>query len=102
MQRTPNARKNLLPFETLSQVCYDSNDELLRDKVKAMIKLFRPDRRGFLTKLDFASSIDNVYKDLRLFRASIANSSSIDDSFATIINSVFYFVVILVILLIVG
>ena len=102
MDRTPDARKNLLPFETLSQVCYDSNNELLRDKVKAMIKLFRPDRRGFLTKLDFVSSVDNVYKDLRLFRASLANSSSIDDSFATIINSVFYFVVILVVLLIVG
>ena len=102
MDSTPNARKNLLPFETLSQVCYDSNNELLRDKVKAMIKLFRPDRRGFLTKLDFVSSVDNVYKDLRLFRASLANSSSIDDSFATIINSVFYFVVILIVLLIVG
>lgn len=102
MDRTPNGRKNLLPFETLSQVCYDSNNELLRDKVKAMIKLFRPDRRGFLTKLDFVSSVDNVYKDLRLFRASLANSSSIDDSFATIINSVFYFVVILIVLLIVG
>ena len=72
----------------------------MRDKVKALIKLFRPDRKGFLTKLDFVSSVDDVYKDLRLFRASLANSSSIDISFEAIINVVFYIVVILIVLLI--
>ena len=48
--RTPN-HKQLLPFETLAEIAYDANDELMRDKVKALIKLFRPDRKGFLTKL---------------------------------------------------
>jgi len=97
---TPN--QILLPFETLSEICYDGNRQLMRDKAKALIKLFRPDRQGFLTKLDFVSSIDDVYKDLRLFRASLANSSSIDDVFAMIINVFFYIVQILLVLVILG
>lgn len=99
-KRTPN--DTLLPFETLSEICYDGKRMLMRDKAKALIKLFRPDRQGFLTKLDFVSSIDDVYKDLRLFRASLANSSSIDDVFAMIINVIFYIVQILLVLVILG
>jgi len=101
-QRTNQTTLPLLPFEILSEVAYDSNDELIRDKVKALIRLFRPDRKGFLTKLDFVSSIDDVYKDLRLFRASLSNSTSIDDSFETIINVVFCILSIFLVLLIVG
>jgi len=98
--KTPQSA--FLPFETLSEVAYDSNGLLMRDKVKALIKIFRPDRKGFLTKLDFVSSIDDVYKDLRLFRASLANSSSIDDSFEAMINVVFYIVVTIVVLFTIG
>ena len=92
-RETPNTP--LLAFETLSNIAYDGNGVLMRDKVKALIKLFRPDRKGFLTKLNFVSSIDEVYKDLRLFRASLDNSSSIDNSFESIINVIFYIVVII-------
>ncbi len=100
MKNTPNEK--LLPFETLSRVAYDSKGELMRDKTKALIKLFRPDRQGFLTKLEFVSSIDDVYRELRLFRASLANSSSIDDVFELIINIIFYIVSFFLVLLIVG
>mmetsp|Transcript_23264 Transcript_23264/g.41596 ORF Transcript_23264/g.41596 Transcript_23264/m.41596 type:complete len:1233 (+) Transcript_23264:4492-8190(+) len=98
----PDNTSPRLPFETISEIAYDFDHRLIRDKVKALIKLFRPDRKGFLTKLDFVSSIDDVYKDLRLFRASLANSSSIDNSLALIINIVFFLVAIIVILLIMG
>ena len=101
LKRTPNTHP-LLPFETLSEVAYDGNGQLIRDKVKALIKLMRPDRKGFLTKLDFVSSIDDIYKDFRLFLASLANSTSIDDSFESIINSVFYVVATVIVLFIVG
>jgi hypothetical protein len=94
--------EKLLPFETLSEICYDSNRQLNRDKAKALIKLFRPDRLGYLTKLDFVSTIDDVYKDLRLFRASLANSSSIDDVFGMMINTGFYVIQTFVVLIILG
>ena len=98
---TPNS-SGLLAFETLSEICYDSNGELIRDKVKAMIKVFRPDRKGYLNKLEFVSSIDNVYRDLRVFRASLANSSSIDDAYETMINIVYYILIIFLGLIILG
>jgi len=97
----PNSA-GLLAFETLSEICYDSNGELIRDKVKAMIKVFRPDRKGYLNKLEFVSSIDNVYRDLRVFRASLTNSSSIDDAYETIINTVYYILIIFLGLIILG
>eukprot|EP00579_Thalassiosira_antarctica_P000217 CAMPEP_0201866770 /NCGR_PEP_ID=MMETSP0902-20130614/1236_1 /ASSEMBLY_ACC=CAM_ASM_000551 /TAXON_ID=420261 /ORGANISM="Thalassiosira antarctica, Strain CCMP982" /LENGTH=1631 /DNA_ID=CAMNT_0048391801 /DNA_START=121 /DNA_END=5016 /DNA_ORIENTATION=+ len=102
LQRGTSNTSPLLPFETLSEIAYDGDGTLIRDKVKALIKLFRPDRKGFLTKLDFVSSIDNVYKDVRLFRASLSNASSIDDSFESIINLVFYVAAVIIILLIMG
>lgn len=49
---------NLLPFETLAEIAYDSKGQLIRPKVKAMIKLFRPDRNGYITKIDFLNTID--------------------------------------------
>ncbi|KAL7540415.1 hypothetical protein ACHAXR_010092, partial [Thalassiosira sp. AJA248-18] len=101
-QRTTKSSRLLLPFETISEIAYDAKGVLMRDKVKALIRLFRPDRKGFLTKLDFVSSIDDVYKDLRLFRASLANSSSIDDSFETIVNTLFFTLSIFIVLLIGG
>eukprot|EP00569_Conticribra_weissflogii_P014890 CAMPEP_0171391814 /NCGR_PEP_ID=MMETSP0880-20121228/1528_1 /TAXON_ID=67004 /ORGANISM="Thalassiosira weissflogii, Strain CCMP1336" /LENGTH=1734 /DNA_ID=CAMNT_0011904567 /DNA_START=216 /DNA_END=5420 /DNA_ORIENTATION=+ len=100
LESTPD--KSLLPFETLSQIAYDNKGNLMRDKAKALIRLFRPDRRGYLTKLDFVSSIDTVYKDLRLFRASLANSSTIDDSFESIMNVLTAILAICGILLIIG
>lgn len=56
VENDPNV--NLLPFETLAQLAYDSNGELIRQKAKALIKLFRPDRQGYMNKIDFLNSID--------------------------------------------
>ena len=56
------AAGELLPFGTLARICFDYDGTLQRDKVKALIKLFRPSRKGYLTKLDFVSSVDEVYK----------------------------------------
>eukprot|EP00577_Skeletonema_sp_RCC1716_P003879 CAMPEP_0113387966 /NCGR_PEP_ID=MMETSP0013_2-20120614/8829_1 /TAXON_ID=2843 ORGANISM="Skeletonema costatum, Strain 1716" /NCGR_SAMPLE_ID=MMETSP0013_2 /ASSEMBLY_ACC=CAM_ASM_000158 /LENGTH=1582 /DNA_ID=CAMNT_0000270919 /DNA_START=159 /DNA_END=4907 /DNA_ORIENTATION=- /assembly_acc=CAM_ASM_000158 len=91
-----------LPFETLAELAAGKDGELLHDKVKALVRLFRPDRKGFLTKLDFVTSIDNVYRELRLYRANLSNSQQIDESFHGLINILHYFVVILVMLIIMG
>jgi hypothetical protein len=40
--------------------------------------------------VDFVKSIDEVYKELRLLRASVANSSKIDRAFESIFNVIFY------------
>jgi hypothetical protein len=50
----------------------------------------RPDREGDLSKLDFVKSVDTIYKEMRLLRASIASSSRVDKAFEAIVNTFFY------------
>jgi len=52
----PNATS--LPFETLAEIAYDSKRGFVKPKIKALIKLFRPDRNGYMAKIDFLNSID--------------------------------------------
>ena len=66
-----------LPFSILSVLAMDEKGEFVDAKIKSLIRLFRPDRQGNLIRLDFVKSIDAVYKQLRLLRASIANSGKI-------------------------
>ena len=87
----------VLKFDLLALLAVDEHGNLDQELVKAMIKLFRPDREGRISKIDFVRSIDNVYKEMRLLRANIMNSSKMDRSFETIINIGFYFAVTLLV-----
>uniref|UniRef100_A0A7S4I0R0 Mechanosensitive ion channel MscS domain-containing protein n=1 Tax=Odontella aurita TaxID=265563 RepID=A0A7S4I0R0_9STRA len=80
-----------LPFETIALAALKPNGELDEDKAKKLLRMFRCDRDGYLTALDFVKSVDNIYKNLRTLRASIANSSQIDRAFEQIFNVAFYF-----------
>ena len=86
--RTPDSG-GVLPFDTLARIALSRDGELDEDKVKALIRIFRPDRDGTLSLLDFARSIDAVYKELRLLRATVASSSKIDEALENIINVIF-------------
>jgi len=72
---TPGA--SVLKFETLALLAVRRSGKLDEEKVKHLVKLFRPDREGNLTLLDFAKSVDSVYKELRLLRASVESSSRV-------------------------
>ncbi|KAL9186664.1 hypothetical protein ACHAXT_005902 [Thalassiosira profunda] len=91
-----------LPFSVISVLAMDENGEFIDSKIKSLIRLFRPDRQGNLSKLDFVKSIDTVYKQLRLLRASIANSSQIDHAFEKIVNGFFYFFLVIIAVAILG
>ena len=93
---------NVLHFDTLALLAVEQDGTLDETKLKELIRLFRPDREGNLTLLDFAKSIDSVYKELRLLRASVANSSRIDKAFERIFNIFFYFIVGCVVLSVLG
>jgi hypothetical protein len=73
MMKSPKA--DVLNFDTLAQVAIAPNGKLDEVLAKNLIHFFRPDRNGNLTLLDFAKSIDECYKELRLLRASVAASS---------------------------
>eukprot|EP00550_Attheya_septentrionalis_P002041 CAMPEP_0198290392 /NCGR_PEP_ID=MMETSP1449-20131203/8286_1 /TAXON_ID=420275 /ORGANISM="Attheya septentrionalis, Strain CCMP2084" /LENGTH=1212 /DNA_ID=CAMNT_0043988897 /DNA_START=249 /DNA_END=3887 /DNA_ORIENTATION=- len=98
MAHTPNAI--CLPFETLCLVALDNEGKMDEEKLKALVRLFRPNRSGDLTMLDFIKSCDKAYKATRLFQASIANSSQIDAAYESLINVVFYFILGLICLII--
>lgn len=79
-----------LHFDVLALVGVRKGGILDQEKLKAMIKLFRPDRDGALDCIDFVKAVDGVYRELRLLRASVANSSKIDRAFESIFNVIFY------------
>ena len=77
-------------FNTIAKLCVDV--DLNEEKLRKLIKLFRPDREGILTKLDFVKSIDTVYKEIRLLRAGVANSQRVDRSSESILHVLYYFI----------
>jgi hypothetical protein len=58
--RTPE--KDILDFETIAILAKDADGIVDENQVKELIKIFRPDRDGKLTLVEFVKSIDNVYK----------------------------------------
>jgi Mechanosensitive ion channel len=105
---TNNTSGEPLHFETIVTLAMTTRDDYDDDeadcrtidpeKAKALIKLFRPDRQGFLTTLDFVKSVDAVYREFRLVNATIDNASQIDCAFENMFNVAFYALVIAVVL----
>ena len=74
-------------FATLSVLAKDPDTgELDEAKLKDLVKVFRPERDGTLSLIEFVRSVDRVYKDLRLLRASIRNSSCLDQAFEAYVS----------------
>jgi hypothetical protein len=62
-----DAPGSFLDFETLCLITRDRKGEIDRATVKEMIQVFRPNRNGQLSKLDFVKSVDrydNRYTEL--------------------------------------
>lgn len=69
-----------------------------RGKKKALHKLFRPNAQNELGLLAFLQCCDSVYRRLRFFRASVGNASVIDHALESIIDGMFNFLLLLVLL----
>ena len=94
----PTPDSDILKFEVLARIAMRNDGTLNQGKLESLIRLLRPDRDGSLSLLDFVKSIDGVYKDMKLLRASIRNSEYIDRAFEKAFNVVFYTVVTCIIL----
>jgi hypothetical protein len=90
--------REILHFNSIAIVAADRNGVLDREKLKDLVRLFRPERDGNLSMLDFVKSVDSVYKSMRLLRATIENSSQIDHAFENIFNVFFYITVACIVL----
>ena len=82
-----------ISFDLIALLGVTKDGNLNHEKLKSLIHIFRPERDGSIPCIDFVKSIDAVYKELRLLRASVDNSSKIDQAFERIFNVIFYAVV---------
>jgi hypothetical protein len=92
------ALSSTLHFDTIAALALLRNGELDNDRIKELIRTFRPDRDGAISIVDFVRSVDGVYKELRMLRATVVSSSKIDKAIEKIINIVFYVVMACIIL----
>lgn len=64
-------------------------------KKRIIRKLFTLDRSGELPLLAFIQAVDQCYKRLVFLRASLRNSSLLDDVLERLFNGIFYFMLFL-------
>jgi hypothetical protein len=82
--------RHVLNFETLSAIALEKDSTLDQAKVKKLSRVFRPNRNGELSVLDWCKSCDAVYKEMRFLSSSIHNASQIDRAYERILNIGFY------------
>eukprot|EP00980_Cylindrotheca_fusiformis_P014033 scaffold3670_cov124-Cylindrotheca_fusiformis.AAC.9 len=92
----------VLRFHTIAITAIKSNGTFDRTLCRELVKLFRPSRNGNITKLDFCKSIDSHYKELRKLRASIANEGRVNTASEKLVDSVFFLIVAIVGLSVLG
>jgi hypothetical protein len=80
-----------LAFSVLQLLCIEDDGSHNKQKHRVLKTLFRPNHKGELTLVSFIQACDTVYKRLRYLRASVGNSSVIDQVLESILNSIFNF-----------
>ena len=92
----------VLKFEDVATIAVKDDGTLNEPLIKDLIACFRPTRDGELTMLDFVKSIDTIYKELRLIRASILNAQKMNAASQKVWDVVFYIVMICILLAVIG
>jgi hypothetical protein len=78
-------------FRILALLAECENGEIDEIKRATLKRLFRPHTDGCLTRFMFVQSCDNLFRRLTYFRASVQNSSSLDQALEGGINGAYYF-----------
>jgi len=87
-----------LQFDTIAVLAVGRYGDLDNEKLKGYIRAFRPGRDGEISMVEFVKSVDAVYKELRMLKASVVSSSKIDQALEKIFNIAFYVLLAAVIL----
>jgi hypothetical protein len=95
--RSSHSDSPVLKFHTIALAAKDPRNGTFKEaKIRELVKLFRPQRNGDITLLDFCKAVDGVYKEMRLIRASIANEGRMNAASERFLNIVFYFLLIFI------
>jgi hypothetical protein len=94
--------RDVLNFETLSAIALQNDSSIDQAKVKKLSRVFRPNRNGELSVLDWCKSCDAIYKEMRFLSSSIHNASQIDRAYERILNIAFYTVLAIIVFAMLG
>jgi hypothetical protein len=94
--RTTN--QPILNFDVIKILAISESGDIEEAKELALNRLFRPDSQDELSLLAFVQTIDTTYKKLRFFRASVGNSSVINQVLESLVDHLVNFILVLVIL----
>jgi hypothetical protein len=124
-----NTPDSTLHFNILGLTALQRDGSLDQEKLKSLIRVFRPGRDGRLGLFDFIKSVvrcrckrcgsfcfcarmlnlfvafiskDSVYKEMKLLKASVRSSQKIDHSFERIFNFIFFVVIGVIVMSILG
>jgi len=86
-----SADPETLSFSVFDVLLLQEDGTVNKIKRKILMNVFHPQTDGSLPLLSFVQGCDNIYKKLRYFRASVGNSSVIDDVLESLIDPVFFF-----------
>jgi hypothetical protein len=89
--RMKHPESDVVKFETLLAIAVNDDGTVDRGKAKSLKKMFKPNRNGDISLLDFVKATNDVYKRIKMFRAKTLNSAQLDNAFEQLINIVFFF-----------
>ena len=93
----------LLHFHTIALAALNPRDQSVDDQmIKDMVRLLRPSRTGEINLLEFCKSIDTLYKKMRKLRASLVNEGRVNAASERLLNAIFYFILFICWLAIIG
>ena len=69
-----------------------------KNKKKRLKNVFHPNLDGSIKLVSFVQACDTLYRNLRLFRASVGNSSVIDCVLESLIDPIFFFCLVTIVL----
>ena len=92
----------MLRFHTIALSALQKDGELDHEMARDLVTLFRPSRDGDIQLIEFCKTVDKTYKELRMLRASIANEGRMNAASEKFLNVIFYGILILVAMAIIG
>jgi hypothetical protein len=97
-----STNSEILSFSVFDILLLEDDGTENKIKKKRLSNVFHPKPNGGIPLLSFVQGCDNIYKKLRMFRASVHNASVIDKVLESLINPVYYCIVAVIMATIMG
>lgn len=86
----------VLDYNVIEIIAVSEKGDVDEHKERAFQRLFRPDSQNQVSQLAFVQTCDSTYKKIRFFRASVANSSVINQVLESVVDGLVNFILALI------